>query len=57
MRADSLRQNLKAVEEAIAKYGKPDVFSTDQSSQIHQLRVHRLPLEHGTCSSIDGRGE
>ena len=57
MRAASLRQNPKTVEKAIAKYSKPQVFSTDQGSQVHQSRIHRLPLEHGIRNSMDGKSE
>ena len=57
MRTDSLRQNPKTVEKAIAKYDKPKVFNTDQGSQVHQSRIHRLPLEHGTRISMDGKSE
>ena len=32
---------LEAVEEALAKYGRPEIFNTDQGSPVHQRRVHR----------------
>ena len=32
----------EAVEEAIAKYSTPEILITDQGSQVHQQRVHRL---------------
>ena len=32
----------EAVEEAIAKYSTPEILNTDQGSQVHQQRVHRL---------------
>ena len=47
----------KAVEEAITKYGKPEIFNTDQGSQVHQQRIHRLPLEPGIRISMDGKSE
>ena len=30
-----------ALEEAIARYGRPDIFNTDQGSAVHQLRLHQ----------------
>lgn len=31
----------EALEEALAKYGCPEIFNTDQGSQFHPCRVHR----------------
>ncbi len=32
-----------ALEEAIARFGKPDIFNTDQGSAVHQLCLHQHP--------------
>ena len=32
---------VEAVNEAIVKYGKPEIFNTDQGRPVHQCRVHR----------------
>src|ERR1700709_1931117 len=63
---------IEAVEEALAKNGKPEIFNTDQGgaaqgsacsrgngsggSQFTSLPFTRLLLKHGTAISMDGRG-
>lgn len=32
---------VEAVQEALAKHGRPEIFNTDQGSQVHPPRVHR----------------
>ena len=32
---------LEAVEEALARYGRPEIFNTAQGQPVHQRRVHR----------------
>ncbi len=45
-----------AVEEAIAKYGTPEIFNTDQGSQFTSSAFTGLLLEHGIRISMDGKG-
>jgi putative transposase len=46
----------EVVEEAIAKYGKPEIFNTDQGSQFTSSAFTGLLLEHGIRISMDGKG-
>lgn len=45
-----------AVEEALAKYGKPDIFNTDQGSQFTSAAFTGLLQANGIQISMDGRG-
>lgn len=45
-----------AVEEAIAKYGKPEIFNTDQGSQFTSEAFTGLLKQHGIAISMDGKG-
>jgi len=45
-----------ALEEALAKYGKPDIFNTDQVSQFTSFALTNVLLEKGIRISMDGRG-
>ena len=47
---------LEAVEEALARYGKPEIFNTDQGSQFTSAAFTGLLLENGIAISMDGRG-
>ncbi len=47
---------LDAVEEAIAKYGQPEIFNTDQGSQFTSAAFTGLLLENKIAISMDGRG-
>jgi putative transposase len=47
---------LEAVEEALAQYGKPAIFNTDQGSQFTSTAFTALLLKHGIAISMDGRG-
>jgi putative transposase len=47
---------LEAVEEALAKHGKPSIFNTDQGSQFTSAAFTGLLLENGIAISMDGRG-
>jgi putative transposase len=47
---------LEAVEEALARYGKPEVFNTDQGSQFTSADFTGLLLKHAVAISMDGRG-
>ncbi len=47
---------LEAVEEAVARYGKPDIFNTDQGSQFTGSAFTGLLQHHGIRISMDGQG-
>jgi len=47
---------LEAVEEALARHGKPEIFNTDQGSQFTSAAFTGLLAEHGIAISMDGRG-
>lgn len=45
-----------AVEEAIARYGRPEIFNTDQGSQFTSADFTGLLTAHGIRISMDGQG-
>jgi putative transposase len=45
-----------ALEEALARYGKPDIFNTDQGSQFTGAAFTTVLTEAGVRISMDGRG-
>jgi len=47
---------LDAVREAIARYGCPEIFNTDQGSQFTSGEFTGLLKEHGIRISMDGKG-
>ena len=47
---------MEAVEEALAKHGKPEIFNTDQGSQFTSLDFTGLPKQHDIAISMDGKG-
>jgi putative transposase len=47
---------LEAVEEALANYGRPKIFNTDQGSQFTSAAFTGLLLENAIAVSMDGRG-
>lgn len=47
---------LEAVEEALAKYSKPEIFNTDQGSQFTSAAFTGLLLDRGIAVSMDGKG-
>ena len=47
---------LEAVEEALARYGRPEIFNTDQGSQFTSTIFTGLLLENAIAISMDGRG-
>jgi putative transposase len=47
---------LEAVEEALAKHGKPDIFNTDQGSQFTSAAFTGLLRDNAIAISMDGRG-
>ena len=47
---------IDAVEEALAKYGRPEIFNTDQGSQFTSAAFTGLLLKNKIAISMDGRG-
>jgi putative transposase len=47
---------LEALQEALATYGKPEIFNTDQGSQFTSAAFTGLLLENQIAISMDGRG-
>jgi len=47
---------IAALEEAMAKYGKPEIFNTDQGSQFTSPRFTQLLRDAEVRISMDGRG-
>jgi putative transposase len=47
---------IEAVEEALARYGKPDIFNTDQGSQFTSSNFTGLLLGNEIKISMDGKG-
>ena len=47
---------IEAVEEALARYGKPDIFNTDQGSQFTSAAFTGLLQKHHIRISMDGKG-
>ena len=47
---------LEAVEEALAKHGKPEIFNTDQGSQFTSTAFTGLLSANAIAISMDGKG-
>ena len=47
---------VEAVEEALARHGKPEIFNTDQGSQFTSHAFTSVLLNAGIAISMDGRG-
>lgn len=47
---------IEAVQEALARYGVPEIFNTDQGSQFTSLEFTQLLRDHGIAISMDGKG-
>ena len=47
---------VEALEEALARYGQPEVFNTDQGSQFTSHDFTSVLLKAGIAISMDGRG-
>lgn len=47
---------IEAVEEAMARYGRPEIFNTDQGSQFTSHEFVGLLQRHGIRISMDGKG-
>ena len=47
---------VEALEEALAKHGKPEIFNTDQGSQFTSAIFTGVLLDRGVSISMDGKG-
>ena len=47
---------LDALDEALPRYGRPEIFNTDQGSQFTSTAFTGLLMQHGIAVSMDGRG-
>jgi putative transposase len=47
---------LDAVDEALARHGRPEIFNTDQGSQFTSAAITGLLSENAIRISMDGRG-
>ncbi len=47
---------VEALEEALVKYGKPEIFNTDQGSQFTSLEFTSVLTAAGVAISMDGKG-
>ena len=47
---------IEAVEEALARHGRPEIFNTDQGSQFTSVDFTGLPLENEIKIGMDGKG-
>lgn len=47
---------IEAVEEAIHRYGVPEIFNTDQGSQFTSFEFTQLLKDNGIAISMDGKG-
>ena len=47
---------IEAVEEALAKHGKPEIFNSDQGSQFTSFAFTELLKGHAIAISMDGKG-
>jgi Transposase and inactivated derivatives len=48
---------VEALQEALAKYGPPEIMNTDQGSQFTGSEFIGVLREHGIAISMDGRGQ
>src|SRR5215203_1157983 len=47
---------IEALEEALARYGRPEIFNTDQGSQFTSTAFTEVLLKNALAISMDGRG-
>jgi putative transposase len=47
---------IAAVEEALARHGRPDIFNTDQGSQFTSIAFTQMLKDARIAISMDGRG-
>ena len=50
------RSRVEALEEALARHGKPEIFNTDQGAQFTSHAFTRVLREAGIAISMDGKG-
>ena len=47
---------IEAVEEALARHGKPEIFNTDQGTQFTSAAFTGVLIKNGIAISMDGKG-
>jgi len=47
---------VEALEEALARYGRPEIFNSDQGSQFTGHAFTKVLIDAGVAISMDGRG-
>src|SRR5664280_3569868 len=47
---------IAALEEALARHGRPDIFNSDQGSQFTSAEFTSVLLKSGIAISMDGKG-
>ena len=47
---------VEALSEALARFGKPGIFNTDQGAQFTSDEFTKVLRDHGIAISMDGRG-
>jgi putative transposase len=47
---------IEALEEALARYGRPEIFNTDQGSQFTSMAFTEVLLKNEIAISMDGKG-
>jgi transposase InsO family protein len=47
---------VEALSEALARFGKPGIFNTDQGAQFTSEEFTKMLRDHGIEISMDGRG-
>jgi putative transposase len=47
---------IEALQEALARYGKPEIFNTDQGSQFTSAEFTQVLKDHAILISMDGKG-
>jgi len=47
---------VETLEDALARYGKPDIFNTDQGSQFTGAAFTSALIKNGIAISMDGKG-
>jgi len=47
---------IEAIEEALARYGKPEIFNTDQGSQFTSMAFTQVLIQNDIKINMDGKG-
>jgi putative transposase len=47
---------VEALKEALSRYGRPEVFNTDQGAQFTSDAFTGVLKDHGVAISMDGKG-